>query len=235
MSTATKEMKVDAICEGSVIDHIPAGRGLDVMRLLQLPEEQREARTGRPAASPADAPPVRTPAVPAAAPAGQAPGAASPVRSSTTPADPPGAVPAEMPAGRPVLMIGVNLGSGKHGRKDLVKIEGYELSEAEAAVVALIAPEATLSIIQEYRVARKSRLSLPPEIRRYGVCRNPNCITNIEGIETRFTVQQRPDAPPRATAGGLSASPPPPVPVHLHCRYCEKEYRAESIEIRLTR
>ena len=84
MSSAAraKAMKVDAICTGTVIDHIRPGQALRVVELLRLPEE-------------------------------------------------------------PVMTIGQNLTSGKHGSKDLVKIEGHELSQSEVDTVAIIAPEAT--------------------------------------------------------------------------------------------
>lgn len=43
------------------------------------------------------------------------------------------------------------------GRKDIVKIEDRELDPQELATLAILAPEATISIIRNYEIAKKSQ------------------------------------------------------------------------------
>ena len=80
---------------------------------------------------------------------------------------------------------------GSRGNKDVVKIEGRELTKKEANSISLISPEATLNIIRDFEVIQKRRIEKPEMV--YGIvkCINPNCITNSgEPVETRFTVTE---------------------------------------------
>lgn len=45
------------------------------------------------------------------------------------------------------------------GRKDIVKVEDRELDTEELRVLAAIAPDATISIIRNYQVAKKFKVS----------------------------------------------------------------------------
>ncbi len=45
--------------------------------------------------------------------------------------------------------------SGEQGRKDIVKIEDRELDRDELAALAVMAPDATISLIRNYEVAKK--------------------------------------------------------------------------------
>lgn len=148
-----KEMKVDPIKNGTVIDHIAPGQALQVADVLRL-------------------------------------------------------------GGTQVVMIGVNLSSGKHGRKDIVKIEDRELSKSELNSVALISPNATFSIIKDFEVVRKSKVEMPHEIERLIVCPNPHCVTTIEEVSTRFIVENT-------------------DPVTVRCAYCEKTYAVGDVKIRI--
>ena len=65
-----------------------------------------------------------------------------------------------LPTGTTVT-IGINRTSKRLEKKDIIKIERYELSESEAAKVALISPDATLSIIRDYKVVGKHGLHPP--------------------------------------------------------------------------
>ena len=118
--------------------------------------------------------------------------------------------------GSSVVMIGVNLASARLGRKDLIKIEDRELSQSERDTIALISPSATCSIIKEYQVARKAQVTMPKLIERLIVCPNPQCVTGVEQIPTRFHVE--------------SANP-----VMVRCAYCEKSYRADEVKISVRR
>ncbi|MFW6385259.1 MAG: aspartate carbamoyltransferase regulatory subunit [Halodesulfurarchaeum sp.] len=88
-----------------------------------------------------------------------------------------------------VVSLGMNVPSGRLGRKDVVKVEGRELSQSEVDVLSLIAPDATINIIKDYEVVDKSRVERPEEVRGVLKCRNTSCITNAgEPVETSFEV-----------------------------------------------
>lgn len=152
-----KEMKVDAIRNGTVIDHIPAGKAWEVTEILKI---------------------HRSP-----------------------------------------LLVGVNLSSRKHGRKDLIKVEDHELSANEANSIALIAPQASISIIREYEIAEKIPVVIPESITGMIVCPNPNCVTNVEHIPTHFVTTR--------AIGDDSAE------IGVRCSYCEKRYNVGDVRIRV--
>ncbi len=88
-----------------------------------------------------------------------------------------------------VVSVGVNVPSDRLGRKDVVKVEGRELSQSEVDVLSLIAPEATINIIRNYEVAEKHRVERPERVVGVLQCSNPNCITGEnEPADTEFEV-----------------------------------------------
>ena len=91
--------------------------------------------------------------------------------------------------GDDVLSIGMNVPSDRLGRKDVVKIEGRELSQSELDVLSLIAPAATINIIRNYDVVDKHRVERPDEVTGVLKCPNHNCITTEdEPVDSRFDV-----------------------------------------------
>jgi aspartate carbamoyltransferase regulatory subunit len=88
------------------------------------------------------------------------------------------------------VSVGMNVSSGRLGRKDVVKVEDRELSQSEVDVISLIAPEATINIIRDYEVVEKNRVDRPDTVVGLLSCPNRNCITtaNNEPVETKFTV-----------------------------------------------
>ncbi len=147
-----KQLKVDAIKNGTVIDHIPAGIALKVFDILN-PQTQY------------------------------------------------------------VATIGMNLSSKALGKKDLIKIEGIELSAKEVNRIALAAPDATLTIIRDYEVHQKAMVQIPEKISAAVKCPNMKCITNDEEIETSFKREK----------GSGSAS--------LRCKYCERLFHVHEFEV----
>ncbi|MDV0445131.1 Aspartate carbamoyltransferase regulatory chain [Methanimicrococcus sp. At1] len=80
---------------------------------------------------------------------------------------------------------------GSRGDKDVVKIEGRELTEKEVDAISLLSPKATVSIIRDYEVVQKRHIKTPDSVCGIVKCINPNCITNSgEPIETRFAVTE---------------------------------------------
>ncbi len=102
------------------------------------------------------------------------------------------------------VSVAIHVRSGKLGWKDIVKVEGVELSPRKVNAIALIAPTATISIIRDYKVLEKRVVDLPPKIVGVLRCPNSNCISNQpEPIESEFEVVER-------------------RPVLLKCTFCER-------------
>ena len=83
-----------------------------------------------------------------------------------------------------MITIGLGLESRKLGRKDIIHIENKTLSEKELSVIALVAPGATINVLEEYIVIKKFTVSLPDEFEDVLACANANCITNKEKVQT---------------------------------------------------
>jgi len=92
-------------------------------------------------------------------------------------------------AGSKVALL-MNVASKRLGSKDIVKISEKKLDENEVNRIALVAPNATLNIIQNGTVVEKNEVRLPKSL--YGVanCPNPKCITNNERVKTHFTQEK---------------------------------------------
>jgi aspartate carbamoyltransferase regulatory subunit len=145
-----KELKISAIREGTVIDHIPAKNTFKVAEILGLAKHEN------------------------------------------------------------VTSIATNLQSKKMKLKGIVKVGGRELTEDEVNKVALLAPEATVSIIKEYTVKRKFPLKTPDKV--YGIikCSNPKCITNADEVKTRFSIIHK-------------------KPLEARCDYCERVMKEDEL------
>uniref|UniRef100_A0A7J2U302 Aspartate carbamoyltransferase regulatory chain n=1 Tax=Ignisphaera aggregans TaxID=334771 RepID=A0A7J2U302_9CREN len=135
---------VSKIRSGTVIDHIPAGKALDIISVLGI-------------------------------------------------------------AGKEGLRIAIlmNVESKKLGKKDIIKIEGRRLSPEDVSAIALIAPTATINIIEDFAVVEKYKVMVPNIVMDVLVCPNPTCISNKKGeaIRTRFRLTSR-------------------DPLKLQCEYC---------------
>jgi aspartate carbamoyltransferase regulatory subunit len=93
------------------------------------------------------------------------------------------------PGAKSPISIAMFVKSDKMGFKDIIKIEDRELKKREVNIISLISPNASISIIKDQEVVKKSTVSLPRTITGIARCSNPNCITNKgEPMETEFTV-----------------------------------------------
>ncbi len=108
------------------------------------------------------------------------------------------------------VTVAMNVPSRKMGLKDIVKVEGIELSEEEVNKIALISPNATINIIRDYKVVEKRKVKLPDIVEGVIKCANRNCITNSEKVQTKFYVESR-------------------NPIKLRCYYCERIMEEEDI------
>jgi aspartate carbamoyltransferase, regulatory subunit len=111
------------------------------------------------------------------------------------------------------ITIGNNLASQRYGKKGIIKVAGYYFKEDELNKIALIAPNAVINIIHDYKVTEKRKVNLPNDI--YGIvrCNNPKCITNNEPMETHFHVIDREN-------------------IEIKCHYCERTIRKSDIDVR---
>lgn len=102
------------------------------------------------------------------------------------------------------ITIGINLDSGQLGKKGIIKISDRFFADEELNRLALIAPNATVNIIRDFKVVEKKKLEMPQEVEGIAHCMNPKCITNHQPVKTRFTT---------IVNGNDTA---------LLCHYCEK-------------
>ncbi len=110
------------------------------------------------------------------------------------------------------ITFGTNLDSKKQGKKAIIKISNTFFKEDDINKIALIAPDAKLNIIKNYKVVEKWKVKVPEKIIGIVKCFNPKCITNHEIITTHFTC--------------LSDKP-----ITLKCLYCEKITEQENIKM----
>ena len=117
-----------------------------------------------------------------------------------------------LPSEQKVVTVGLNLPSKEMEYKDLIKVEGRELTQEEVNEVAILAPNASINIINDYEVSKKFNVEIPKTIDYVVVCPNPKCITNNERMETKFHITQNDKG------------------VNLKCHYCEKKYNKNEIK-----
>ncbi len=117
-----------------------------------------------------------------------------------------------------VVTLAMNINSSRIGRKDIVKVEHRKLASAEVARIALVAPEATINLIEDSKVIEKTRVELPDTISNVVVCTNPRCITNKERepIRPNYEVTSK-------------------DPIQLKCLYCWNHIEEEDIISQFTR
>lgn len=109
------------------------------------------------------------------------------------------------------VTFGTNFESHRMGKKAIVKIADKFFERDEINRIAIVAPNAKLNIIRDYEVVEKMVVEVPDTIEGIVKCMNPKCITNVEGIPTKFEVADR-------------------VNVALRCKYCEKITDQEHME-----
>lgn len=109
------------------------------------------------------------------------------------------------------ITIGINLNSKAQGRKGIIKIEDRFFENEELGKLALIAPNATVNVIRDFKVVEKKNLELPKEVVGIAKCRNPKCVTNHQPIKTRFTTTKKGDE------------------ISLLCHFCEKSTSIKKV------
>ena len=108
------------------------------------------------------------------------------------------------------ITIGNNLSSKKRGLKGIIKITDKYFESSEINRIALIAPNAVLNVIKDYKVVEKQKLTLPDQVCGIIKCVNPKCVTNNQPIETKFHVVDKES-------------------INVKCHYCERMIEQEDI------
>ncbi|HIH09778.1 MAG TPA: aspartate carbamoyltransferase regulatory subunit [Candidatus Diapherotrites archaeon] len=90
------------------------------------------------------------------------------------------------------VTVGMNVESRKMGKKDIMFIEGRELSKNELNTIALVGKGATINIIRDAEIKNKSELGYPESVEGIMKCINPKCITNAERIPAKFQIRKEP-------------------------------------------
>jgi aspartate carbamoyltransferase regulatory subunit len=111
-----------------------------------------------------------------------------------------------------IISVATNLPSKKMGKKGIAKIGGKYLTQEEVDKIAIIAPDATVNIIENYEVKKKLNVSITNVMNSIIKCSNPNCITNNEDAPTKFYVLDK-------------------GPLKVRCHYCERDMGKEDISL----
>ena len=110
------------------------------------------------------------------------------------------------------ITFGTNLDSKKLGKKAIIKISEVFFADEDINRIALVAPDAKLNIIHDYKVVEKKVVTVPDSIVGIAKCMNPKCITNSETVVTKFKLVSRKN-------------------IALKCYYCEKITNQENLRI----
>jgi len=84
------------------------------------------------------------------------------------------------------LTLGINLPSKTVKRKGMIKMANRYLSEEEVDRIAIVAPEATVNIIKDFKIEKKYKVMIPDEVKGLITCPNPRCVTNHQPVGSKF-------------------------------------------------
>lgn len=110
-----------------------------------------------------------------------------------------------------MITFGTNFQSKRLGSKAIIKLSNVFFKDSDINRIALVAPEAKLNIIKDYRVVEKKIVEVPDDIQGIVKCVNPKCITNNEKVYSKFLVVDK-------------------KKIKLRCHYCEKITDIENLD-----
>ncbi len=110
-----------------------------------------------------------------------------------------------------IIAIGINFDSPSMKKKDVIKVENLSLTRDMLNLVALIAPMATVTRIDNGAVFEKHKVEIPSQIGDIVICPDRFCITNHEEVPCKFAVVEQ-------------------DPLTLRCYYCETEFYGPLIK-----
>ncbi len=110
------------------------------------------------------------------------------------------------------VTLGLNLSSRSMGYKDMIKVQNRFLTEKESHDIAVFAPQATISIIRNYKVQKKMKARLPEVVENILVCPNFCCISRTEQVSSVFSVEEFKQK------------------IFLRCGFCEKLFERSEVK-----
>lgn len=111
--------------------------------------------------------------------------------------------------GKPVAML-LGHPSHRYQKKDLLFIEQWEPDPVTELKIILLAPFATVNLIQDFKIQRKLKVELPEIVEGLVVCPNPRCITHSEEVPPKL----------RTIEGRLL----------FECYYCEHRFSHDQVK-----
>ena len=97
------------------------------------------------------------------------------------------------------------------------------MEEKELNNIALLAPNVTINIIEDYKVIEKTKLDRLDKVIGLMKCDNPKCISNHENIETKFIRVK--EGSENSNENNLEEK------TKYKCFYCEKIILEDEIQI----
>ena len=88
--------------------------------------------------------------------------------------------------GNNMVAVIMNAASKKHGLKDVVKIRNISAEDIDLKALGLVAPGATVSVIENGEKVGKQQHGLPARVKNVVRCKNPRCVTSIEAVPHIF-------------------------------------------------
>lgn len=111
------------------------------------------------------------------------------------------------------VSLGDHYSSSKIGEKSFIKIEGRNLTDYELNSIALVAPEATISAIENGIVKNKRKAQIPEKLGNLITCPNANCISNDSAEKIKPLIEYKDN--------------------RFICHYCRNEFGIEDVKINL--
>lgn len=109
------------------------------------------------------------------------------------------------------VTIGFNLKSSKLGKKGIIKIANRFFTNDEINRISVVAPNVVLNVIRDYKVAEKHAVVMQDTLKGIVRCKNPQCITNNEPMQTVFHWNEDTHK--------------------LTCHYCQKEQDPDDVKL----
>lgn len=88
------------------------------------------------------------------------------------------------------VTVAFNIDSKRNGKKGIIKIADRKLTSEELEKIAILAEEATVNIIENFKVVEKKYMTLPNELVDIIECPNNKCISSVEPVKTKFEVEE---------------------------------------------
>ena len=120
------------------------------------------------------------------------------------------------------ISVITNVESRRMGKKDIVKLENIKVNPTQLNVIAVVAPKATINIIDSYEVLNKYNVKLLDEIEGVFDCINPTCVSHTNPVVGKFLLT-------RESKKIILGKTNHEKPLLLKCYYCEKEWPVDKL------